>query len=163
MNSYVQFTQNPNYWAEELDCRTDSGEPVHGPGHVKNVVITTKTDDVSRYVDLTSGAADIAPILQADWSNIVGNSKFSYFTQPGDAANIVAIALNTQRYPTNITMFRQAIAHAINYTQVSDDAFLGTQGGGLTPMMGPGYPPYTQLYDLGQHPAVPVQPDPGQG
>jgi ABC-type transport system substrate-binding protein len=153
VNSYVQFTQNPTYWAASWTPAQVAANPYMDPGHVKNIIVTTKTDDVSRYVDLTSGAADIAPILQADWSNIVDNSKFSYFTQPSDAANIVAIALNTQRYPTNITMFRQAIAHAINYTQVSDDAFLGTQGGGLTPMMGPGYPAYPQLYDLGNLPA----------
>jgi ABC-type transport system substrate-binding protein len=153
VNSYVEFTQNPTYWAKDWSAAQIAANPYMDPGHVKNVVVTVKADDISRYTDLTSGAADLAPILQADWSNVISQpSKFSYFTQPSDAANIVGIALNVLRYPTNITDFRQAIAHAINYTQVSDDAFLGTQGGGLTPMMGPGYPPYTQLYDLGNIP-----------
>src|ERR1035438_1486868 len=152
INSYVQFTQNPTYWAKGWTAAQVAANPYMDPGHVQNVVITTKTDDLARYTDLTSGGADIAPILQADWSNVITNAKFSYFTQPSTAANIVAIALNTHRYPTNITMFRQAIASAINYTDVSNKAFLGTQGGGVNPMMGPGYPPYTQLYDLGNIP-----------
>jgi ABC-type transport system substrate-binding protein len=148
-NSYVQMTQNPNYWAKGWTAAQIAANPYMDPGHVKNVVVTTKTDDVARYVDLTSGSADIAPILAQDWSSVTSNSKFSYFAMPDSSANIVGLAMNTQRYPTNITDFRQAVVHAINYTAVADEAFLGTQGGGLTPMMGPGYPPFTQLYDLG--------------
>lgn len=152
VNSMVQFTQNPTYWAKNWTASQIAADPYVDPGHVKNVVVTVKGDDVSRYVDLTSGAADIAPILFQDWSNIVSNPKFSYFVMPNSSANIVAIALNTQRYPTNITDFRQAIVHAINYTAISDEVFLGTQGGGLTPMMGPEYPSFSQLYDLGNIP-----------
>jgi ABC-type transport system substrate-binding protein len=108
---------------------------------------------VTRYVDLTSGAADIAPILSQDWSSVVSKpNQYSYFTMPNSSANIIALALNTYRYPTNITSFRQAISHAINYTAIYDEALLGTQGGGATPMMGPVYPAFKQLYDLGNIP-----------
>jgi peptide/nickel transport system substrate-binding protein len=148
-NSQVSFTQASNYWAKNWTKAQISANPYMDPGHVQNVVITVNLDDVSRYIDLTSGSADIAPILQTDWSNIINNPKFTYFVLPSDSANIVGLALNVLRYPTNITDFRQAIVHAINYTQISDDAFLGTQGGGLTPFMGPEYPSFTQLYDLG--------------
>ena len=151
-NSQVSFSQNPTYWAKDWTPAQIAANPYMDPGHVQNVVITTKTDDLSRYVDLTSGAADIAPILTQDWSSIISNPSFSYFVMPNSAANIVALALNTLRYPTNITEFRQAIVHAINYTAISDEAFLGTEGGGLTPMMGPEYPSFTQLYDLGNIP-----------
>jgi peptide/nickel transport system substrate-binding protein len=148
-NSQVSFTQNPNYWAKNWTTAQIAANPYMDPGHVKNVVITVKLDDVSRAVDLTSGNAMIAPILQQDWSTITTQSKFSYFVMPNSAANIVGLAMNTLRYPTNVTDFRLAIEYAINYTQISDEAFLGTQGGGLTPMMGPEYPPFTELYDLG--------------
>ncbi len=148
-NSQVSFTQNANYWAKSWTTAQIQANPYMDPGHVKNVVITVNLDDVSRYVDLTSGSADIAPIVQTDWSNVISNPKFTYFVMPSNSANIVGLALNVLRYPTNVTLFRQAIVHAINYTQISDDAFLGTQGGGLTPMMGPEYPSFTQLYDLG--------------
>ena len=152
VNSQVSFAQNPTYWARNWTAAQIAANPYMDPGHVQNVIVTTKTDDVSRYVDLTSGAADIAPILSQDWSSIVSNPEFSYFVMPNSAANIVALALNTQRFPTNITDFRQAIVHAINYTAIADEAFLGTEGGGLTPMMGPEYPSFTQLYDLGNIP-----------
>ncbi|MGA2665356.1 MAG: ABC transporter substrate-binding protein [Nitrososphaerales archaeon] len=150
--SSVSFTQNSNYWAKNWTSAQIQANPYMDPGHVKNVVITVQLDDVSRYVDLTTGAADMAPILQTDWSSIINNPKFTYFVMPSNAANIVGLALNVLRYPTNITDFRQAIVHAINYTAISDEAFLGLQGGGLTPMMGPEYPSFTQLYDLGNIP-----------
>lgn len=152
MNSEVQFTQNPNYWAKNWTAAQLATNPYMDPGHVQNVVISVKGDDVTRYVDLTSGAADIAAILAQDWSNVVNNSQYSYFTMPSSSANIIALALNTQRYPTNITSFRQAIAHAINYSAIDSEALLGSQGGGATPMMGPVYPAFKQLYDLGNIP-----------
>jgi peptide/nickel transport system substrate-binding protein len=158
VNSQVSFTQNPSYWAKNWTTAQIQANPYMDPGHVKNVVITVQGDDLSRYVDLHSGQADIAPILTQDWSSIINNSQYSYFVMPNSAANIVGIALNTQRAPTNNADFRLAIAHAINYTAVDDAAFLAKQGGGVTPMMGPGYPPFKQLYDLGNVP--PYQYDP---
>jgi len=150
VNSYVQFAQNTNYWAKNWTAAEIEANPYMNPGNVKNVLIQAKGDDVSRYVDLNSGSAQIAPILSQDWSQITSNpSKFSYLVMPNSAANIVGLAMNTQRYPTNITAVRQAIVHAINYSAISQDAFLAGQGGGLVPMMGPEYPSFTQLYDLG--------------
>jgi ABC-type transport system substrate-binding protein len=152
MNSQVSFAQNPNYWDKNISAAQLATDPYLDPGHVQNVVVSVKTDDVTRYVDLSSGAVQIAPILQQDWGNIVNNSHYSYFTMPASSANIIALGLNTQRYPTNITAFRQAIAHAINYSSIYSEALLGNEGGGAFPMMGPVYPAFKQLYDLGNLP-----------
>jgi ABC-type transport system substrate-binding protein len=151
-NSAVTFTQNPTYWAKGWTAAQIAANPYMDPGHVKSIVITVKADDVSRYVDLSNGGADLAPILTADWGSVINNSKYSYFVMPNGAANIVGAAFNTARYPTNNTDFRNAIVNAINFTAISDLAFLGTQGGGVSPFVGPDYPPYTQLYDLGNLP-----------
>jgi ABC-type transport system substrate-binding protein len=148
-NSAVTFTQNTNYWAKNWTAAEIQANPYMDPGHVKTIVVTVQPDDVTRYVDLSSGSAYIGPVLTADWSSVLSNSKLSPFEMPDDAANTATVSINTQRYPTNNTDFRLAIVYAINYTQLSDDAFLGTEGGGLTPMMGPEYPSFTQLYDLG--------------
>ncbi len=149
-SSSVTFTQVSNYWGDNWTAAEIQANPYVDPGHVKTIVVTVQSDDATRYVDLSSGSAYIAPILSQDWQSVISNpSKYSYFTMPNSSANIVGIAMNTQRYPTNNTDFRLAIAYAINYTQISDDVFLGTEGGGLTPMMGPEYPTFSELYDLG--------------
>jgi peptide/nickel transport system substrate-binding protein len=56
--------------------------------------------------------------------------------------------MNTHRSPTNITAVRQAIVHAINYSDISQKVFFG----GLSPMVGPEYPVFSQFYDLGNLP-----------
>jgi len=71
---------------------------------------------------------------------------------PTASENMAGLALNTQRYPTNITAVREAIAHAINYTDIAVKVYLAKQGGGLFPMVGPTYPGETQYYDLGNLP-----------
>ena len=152
-NSYVKFQQNPTYWGANLTPQQIQANPYLDPGHVKNVIIYAKSDDVVRFTDLSSGTAQIVPVLSQDWALVTANpNKYGYLLLPSDADNIVGLALNTHRYPTNITAVRQAIAYAINYTAISDEAFLGTRGGGLSPMMGPTYPGQTQFYDLGNYP-----------
>ena len=56
--------------------------------------------------------------------------------------------MNTLRYPTNITAVREAIVHAINYSNISQEVFFN----GLVPFMGPEYPSQSQYYDLGNLP-----------
>jgi peptide/nickel transport system substrate-binding protein len=64
---------------------------------------------------------------------------------PSWNGEVALMGLNPNIYPTNITDVRQAIVHAINYTQLSDAAYQGT----LTPYVGPEYPLFSQFYDLG--------------
>lgn len=67
---------------------------------------------------------------------------------PDSSMCFVGIAMNTQRYPTNIPAFRQAIEHAVNLTDISQRVFFGQ----LAPMMGPEYPAQKEFYDLGNLP-----------
>lgn len=145
-DSYMRFTQNPNYWGNNLTAQQIQANPFLDPGHVKSVLIYYKSDDLSRYTDLSDGAAQVVAIGQADWNLVVANpSKYSYYSVPQFSTLFVPISLNTQLYPTNITWVRQAIVHAINYTDLIDKAF-GGQGRELVP---PEYPLYTQFYNLG--------------
>ncbi|HXW37605.1 MAG TPA: ABC transporter substrate-binding protein [Nitrososphaerales archaeon] len=145
-NSFVKFTQNPTYWGANLTSAQVSANPYIDPGHYKNVIVNAKFDDVARYTDLSTGQAQIAGILSQDWPLITANpNTYGYFQFPSKAAVFVGIAMNTQIYPTNITAVRQAIVHAINYTDISDKVFFG----GLNPMIGPEYPVYSQFYNLG--------------
>jgi ABC-type transport system substrate-binding protein len=147
--SYVKFAQNPTYWGNSLTPAEIQANEYLDPGHVKNVIIYAKTDDVARYTDLSTGAAQIAAIFPQNWPLVLHNpDKYSYFVLPDSSMVFVGIAMNTRRYPTNITAFRQAVQHAINLTDISQRAFFG----GLAPMIGPEYPAQKQFYDLGNLP-----------
>jgi ABC-type transport system substrate-binding protein len=146
VNSYVEFTQNPTYWGQSLTPAQIQANPYLDPGHVKNVIIYAKTDDVARYADLASGSVQIAGIETEDWPLIQANpAKFGYSVLPDNSMAFVGATMNTLRYPTNITAVRQAIVHAINYSNISQQVFFN----GLVPFMGPEYPSQSQYYDLG--------------
>ncbi|MDA4121601.1 MAG: ABC transporter substrate-binding protein [Thaumarchaeota archaeon] len=147
-NSFIKFTQNPSYWGDSLTAAQVKGNPYLDPGHAANVIVNAKSDDITRYNDLQSGQAQIAGILSQNYALVLQNSKYSEFNFPSKAAVFVGLAMNTQRSPTNITAVRQAIVHAINYTDISDKVFFG----GLSPMVGPEYPIFSQFYDLGNLP-----------
>jgi ABC-type transport system substrate-binding protein len=148
-DSNVQFTQNPTYWGANLTAAQIQANPYLDPGHAKNVIVKWVQDDVTRYSDLSSGAAQVAAILTEDWPLIQNNpSTYSYFTMPSKSMLFVGLAMNTQRYPTNITAVRQAIVHAINYTDISQTVFFG----GLVPLVFPEYPAQSAYYDLGNLP-----------
>jgi ABC-type transport system substrate-binding protein len=67
--------------------------------------------------------AQIAAIQTPDWNLVLANpDKYSYATTPPWAALTNSLSLNTALYPTNITAFRQAIVHAINYSDLTQKA-----------------------------------------
>ncbi len=145
-NSFVKFQQNPNYWGNSLSAAQIATDPYLDPGHAKTVVVNANFDDVSRFTDLSTGKAQIAGILSQDYGQITGNpSTYGTFLFPDKAAVFVGIPMNTHRSPTNITAVRQAIVRAINYTDISQKVFFG----GLSPMIGPEYPIFSQFYALG--------------
>jgi ABC-type transport system substrate-binding protein len=143
--AYVQFTQNPNYWGKSLTPAQIAQQPIFDPGHVKNVMVYAKTDDLSRYTDLSTGVVQMADIQTSDWNLVANNPKYSHVSLPSWNGLISTLGLNTQIYPTNITLVRQAIVHAINYT----DLYAKAYGGNMTPFVGPEYPAWRQFYDLG--------------
>jgi ABC-type transport system substrate-binding protein len=144
-NAYVQFSQNPTYWGKNLTAAQIAVNPTLDPGHVKNVIINYKPDDLARYTDLNTGAAQIVEVLKSNWNLVLSNpDKFSYFVTPPYAALMSGVGFNTQLYPTNNTWFRQALVHAINYTDICVKAFLGE----CSPVVGPEYPVFKQFYNL---------------
>jgi len=145
-NSYVEFVQNPTYWGKNLTSSQVSANVLLDPGHVPTVIMDFKSDDVARFTDLTTGAAQISDILAADWPSIATNpSTYNYVVSPPWSSTAFGVALNTQVYPTNMTSLRQAIFHAINYTALIDSALGGEGVVGVAPE----YPSFSQFYDLG--------------
>lgn len=148
-NNYVKFTQDPNYWASDWTAAQVAASPYFDPGHAQSVIIYYKPDDVARYTDLSAGTAQIADLAASSWTKVASNPTYSFFVNPpwGSAADM--LVLNTQLYPTNITLVRQAIVHAINYTNIEQEAFHGY----LNPWVGPEYPVFKDYYNLGNTPA----------
>ena len=84
-------------------------------------------------------------IQQPDWNLVTSNPDLAYYQLPQISDDVSILGLNTQHDPTNITAVRQAIVHAINYSQIYAQADLGKPA----PYMGPVAPIFTNLYDLG--------------
>ncbi len=154
-NNYAKFAQDPNYWGRSLTAAQIKANPYLDPGHVKNVVVNVKSADIARYTDLSTGATQVSSILAENWPLIANNpGRFGYSTVPAASSLVVGISLNTHRYPTNITAVRQAIVHAINYTDISAKVY----GGTLVPWNGPEYPAWSDYYNLGKGPVWPYDP-----
>lgn len=145
--AWISYSQNPNYWGKNLTSAEIQANPLVDPGHVKNVVINYKTDDLARFTDLSTGAVQIAAILSGDWPAITTNpGKYSYVVLPPGADFLeFGFDLNVNLYPTNITDVRQAIVHSINYTDWIQKVMLGYG----TQFVGPEWPAFPQYYDLG--------------
>jgi hypothetical protein len=95
-NSFVRFTQNPTYWGRTLTQAEIQANPYLDPGHVKNVEIFAKTDDLARYVDLSTGTVQVAGIESQDWNFVLNNpAKYSYAVIPNNSMLFVAIALTS--------------------------------------------------------------------
>jgi len=71
--SSASFTQNPNYWGRNLTAAQIAANPLMDPGHVQNVVIYYKPDDLARYTDLTTGTAQISAIQGQNWPAVEAN------------------------------------------------------------------------------------------
>jgi peptide/nickel transport system substrate-binding protein len=143
--NYVKFQQNPNYWGDNLTQQYLAQYPYLDPGHAKTIIVYYKTDDLTRYTDLTDNAAQVVTIQQPDWNLVTSNPALAYYQLPQISDDVSILGLNTHMYPTNITAVRQAIVHAINYSQIYAQADLGKPA----PYMGPVAPIFTNLYDLG--------------
>jgi peptide/nickel transport system substrate-binding protein len=144
---YVEFTRNPNYWGRSLPASVIQGNPLISPGQAKNVILYAKEDDSVRYLDLSTGAVQIANIGPGNWEQILLDpQKYDYLSMPSDSGLVAAETLNTELYPTNITDVRLAIVHAINMTDVIAKSY-----GAGTQFVGPEYPAWPQFYDLGNY------------
>jgi ABC-type transport system substrate-binding protein len=146
--SWIEFAQNPTYWGRSLTQAQIAANPMLDPGHVKNVIVYYKSDDIARYIDVSTGTAQISAVESADWPAVTNNpAMFSYLTLPPSSIMFFGISLNTNLYPTNITDVRQAIVHAINYTDFIQKVFQGR----ASQFVGPEEPLFKQFYDLGNY------------
>jgi len=142
--AYVEYVKNPTYWGNNLTSAEIAANAALQPGHVEAIRIQTLPDDLSRYTSLSTGAVD-ATQVESNLNLIKANpGQYGMMVLPPWSANVMAIAMNTQKYPTNITDFRLAIAHAINYSAIAATGFKGY----ISPFIGPETPGWKQFYNL---------------
>jgi len=117
--SEIVLVKNPHYWAENLSNIPAVAEPAHIPV-IEIEYGLTHTDRVE---DFATNKAQISyvslPFLQQMYSSYQYNKYVGFnqiFLNLGYEAAVFYLSLNMQVFPTNITAFRQAIAHAINYS-----------------------------------------------
>ena len=83
--NYVKFQQNPNYWGDNLSQQYLAQYPYLDPGHAKTIIVYYKTDDLTRYSDLTDNAAQVVTIQQPDWNLVTSNPALAYYQYPRSA------------------------------------------------------------------------------
>lgn len=99
---------------------------------------------------LISGKTDIAgPLDPSNLPALAGYPNIHLMDQK--ASEITTMWYNVTSYPYNMTNFRQALAHAINFTQISQQAFNGFASSpanamGTVPTNYPAYNPAVQKY-----------------
>ncbi|MDG6922035.1 MAG: hypothetical protein JRN67_01925, partial [Nitrososphaerota archaeon] len=146
-SGFVKFAQNPTYWGKSLTKAQIAANPLLDPGHYSTIIVYDKQSDTSVYVDLTTNAAQIGLVTASNFQLLQQNPNYGFASYPHPAIN-AWMEMNNKMFPTNITLVRQAIVHAINYTDVIQTA----TGGYGTPFMGPEAPFYGKYYDPGNLP-----------
>lgn len=142
-NAYVEFQKNPNYWGKNLTDDEIAANPILDPGHFQTILVQYVPDDTARYLDLLGGTSQISVVSGTNLQLAERDTQLKALVF--NSSSQVMMGMNTEVFPTNITDVRQAIVHAINYTQVIDEAIFG-QG---FRYMGPNTPIYGEFYDPG--------------
>jgi ABC-type transport system substrate-binding protein len=148
--SSVTLKANPDYWAANLP-----GIPSQvAPAKIPNVVIYYGVSQANRIADFDSGEAQIVGgIPISSFTSLYEGYQYKQYVpfnkillNEGMQPFVMYLSLNTQVFPTNITDFRLAIAHAINYSEIITALFTynGTQLGSM--YLGP-VPPSMPYYD----------------
>jgi len=146
-NSRYVYVKNPTYWGNTLSPSDIAANGALDPGHFQTIVINYVTDGSVRYVDLTQGRVQLSEILGSNFEIFLQTHDPNYnFITFGkySAAGQAFLSMNTLRPPLNNRDLRLAIVHAVNTTQIIDQAVFGygdTYFGPETPIYGNYYNP----------------------
>jgi len=121
-NDHVTLVRNPTYWG--------GANNVFPTPFFQQVVIRFVSDVTVRLNDLKSGTAQGAV---TDWDHLNPNIPGVSLPNIGLSMTYVTVPLATDKAPTNNLLVRQAIAHAINYSEIDQ----GVYHGYIKPCFGP--------------------------
>jgi len=156
----IVLNANPNYWAKGLTVGTAPGDISNWiqPPIIPTIIIRYGSSDSTLIGDFGTNQAQIsfesANLFQQMYSGYQYKSQYS-FNQIWHEVTFplcdLAQGLNTQKFPTNNTDFRQAMVHSVNYTQILDQlySFNGTHIAELfLPPVAPGFGPLDNPQNL---------------
>lgn len=144
--SYMEFQKNPTYWGNSLTPAQIAANPVLDPGHYETIIVQYRPSDTDRYVDLSTGQSQISALKQSNFQLATRDPNFG-IAELKFPAGMTFMEMNTRVFPTNITLVRQAIVHAINYSDIIQKVLFGD----ALPFVGPETPNYHPYYDPGNY------------
>jgi len=111
--SSVVLKANSNYWVIN-----HSVPLIAMPPHIKTVEIYYGVSHNDRIIEFNNNMAQMSYVGIPFLQQIVEKYNVSPIHIFGSLPGVDFISMNSQKYPTNITDFRLAIEHAINYEQL---------------------------------------------
>ena len=122
----VVLQANPNYWGNNA-----SNLPIIAqPAHIPIIVINYGEPHGTRVEAFATNQAQISyvsiPFFNQMYQAYQYKQYYSFnqiFDELGYPPGFNYLGMNTQIFPTNITDFRLAIVHAINYTEILDKLY----------------------------------------
>ena len=127
-NQYTILVANPHYWAQNV-----TGNFILKPATIPEITIYYKTDELTRILDLENNKVDGAIIAYNDLNSTLAAGKNLYIPNTGLSSTLEWLMLDTDKFPTNNTLVREAMIEAINLTQIQQVAY----GGYADPVVGP--------------------------
>jgi peptide/nickel transport system substrate-binding protein len=151
VKSYVQgqvltMVQNMNYWVKKLPS-SQSNVMLTEP-HIPVIIIEYETSASQLTQGIKSnfasllGGPPIPALSVTDIPSVMNYPGVDIVSLPNAAKFLFLMAVfDTEQYPYNITSFREALAHAINYTQIISSVTNG-YGQAYVGPISPGLPYY---------------------
>jgi peptide/nickel transport system substrate-binding protein len=106
-NTITVYQKNTNYWG--------GANGVQPTPHLDKVIAKVVPNALTRLEDVARASAQVAYVDFTLAPQIAGTAG-AYIPKLGPEPTVQYLSFNTQRFPFNNTMIRQATAHAINLT-----------------------------------------------
>lgn len=151
--STITLEKNPNYWGIGA-----TGIPsVAQAGHINYIVVEYTLASADKVSGFLSNDVQLTQIDPSSYASIAQASPYkslpfnSYFINEGASPALWSISMNAGLFPTNITNFRLAIVHAVDYASLNQ---LFTYNGTslATNYLGPVTPNFNEYYNPGNLP-----------
>ncbi len=150
----VVLKANPNYWA----ANASGLAPILQAPHIPTIIIQYGASQNDQIDTFATNAAQMTWVGPSFFNQLY--SAYQYKSEynisqildvAGYAPSFQYVASNTQQYPTNITDFRLAVAHALNNSQQIQDVWTNTLTGQALAenYLGPMIEQNGQYYDPG--------------